>query len=560
MYEAMTKSLEASTKLMKALNVNTIISKSAEAKTKHQKFIHDINEIIEKWKKKGVELDSPESNYTMAIISNIFQFNNPESDVNERNQEYKERLLDVYEDVRKHREGVLGGGIKGNENQAKADLLEKVLSNLGITPEMDYKKAEQIVKDKFPGEYEVVTKTKESFADNLEMFKDNTEIGNNRQFKSVYNYGPTLVRSTKSTENEISEIDKIKFDRQDISRKQVGSSFARTGKGKESVYDYNFLNTSSKVLLEQLLDSHIQRETTIAQKILNSKEVAELLGNDNVEMIKRALVDKLNDDYRTSPIDKSASSWITKKILALNNRYIRVMLGSANQVFKQYAGVVADAAIGEKMGKNVIKSWGLDYKKDSDVRNLLEKFPIGERIRENPLFNTNAPTEELERAVIDNRNKIIKSAESALRSEDKANKAWGELILTSLKTADNYAAMNTWIAAYAKKLEELDGTKFDDIDWKNESEKPNQDAADYAEQVISRTQYVSDTSLGSAALKSKSPADALFKNLLFPLATFTINNKNRILVDLANIKTDPNAMRRVISYGIGIGLYNLLTA
>ena len=120
--------------------------------------------------------------------------------------------------------------------------------------------------------------------------------------------------------------------------------------------------------------------------------------------------------------------------------------------------------------------------------------------------------------------------------------------------------MNTWIAAYAKKLEELDGTKFDDIDWKNESEKPNQDAADYAEQVISRTQYVSDTSLGAAALKSKSPADALFKNLLFPLATFTINNKNRILVDLANIKTDPNAMRRVISYGIGIGLYNLLTA
>jgi hypothetical protein len=277
-------------------------------------------------------------------------------------------------------------------------------------------------------------------------------------------------------------------------------------------------------------------------------------------MIKKALVDKLNDDYRTSPLDKSASSWITQKILTLNNRYVRVMLGSFGQLAKQYAGVVADAAIGEKIGKNVMKSWVLNYEKDSDVRNLLEKFPIGERIRENPLFNTNAPTEELERAVIDNRNKIIKSAESALRSEDKANKAWGDIILFSLKRADNYAAMNTWVAAYAKKLEELEGIKFDDIDWNKESSSPNQDAADYAEQVISRTQYVSDISLGAAALKSKSPADALFKNLLFPLATFTINNKNRILVDLANIKTDPNAMRRVISYGIGIGLYNLLTA
>jgi spore coat protein CotF len=332
------------------------------------------------------------------------------------------------------------------------------------------------------------------------------------------------------------------------------------------VWDYNFDNISSRVLLEQLLDSHIQRETIITQKILDSDEAKEIIGADNIEIIKNAIIDKLNEDYYTTPVDNAVNKDIGKFFLGLNKRYVQVLLGSANQFLKQYVGVITDAMFQVGLN-NWSKAVVVSVKKAETTKRLLDRFPIGERLRETPAFSYDISDKELERSTIDVRNPLTKLVSKTLEAEGNLNKSWGEGIMYSLKWADNRAAVHTWLAAYGKYIIDEKNKKqqvrysaipfkFEDIDWEAEASNSNQDAANYAEQVVSRTQYISDPSLGAKALKSRNIGDVIIKSMLFPLATFTINNKNRIITDIANVRTDKGAKGRIAGYIAGIAMYN----
>jgi hypothetical protein len=564
--DAMTKTLKASRELSKYTNFDNIMNKSAEAKTKWQQYIKRYNDIIKKYKKKGIDLNSAESDYRRGIINNVFQFLNHESNIAAMDKEFQERLLDVVSDIEKHRKAQDDKSVIGKENKFKADLIEKALNSLGINSNMGFKEAYDIISKKYPGEVELVEESKRTFADNLEMFKANTEIGNNKQFKEYYNYGPTKVHNTNRKESDIAESGKTTFTKESLSRKQVGSSIARTGKGDTSVWDYNFDNISSRVLLEQLLDSHIQRETIITQKILDSDEAKEIIGADNIEIIKNAIIDKLNEDYYTTPVDNAVNKDIGKFFLGLNKRYVQVLLGSANQFLKQYVGVITDAMFQVGLN-NWSKAVVVSVKKAETTKRLLDRFPIGERLRETPAFSYDISDKELERSTIDVRNPLTKLVSKTLEAEGNLNKSWGEGIMYSLKWADNRAAVHTWLAAYGKYIIDEKNKKqqvrysaipfkFEDIDWEAEASNSNQDAANYAEQVVSRTQYISDPSLGAKALKSRNIGDVIIKSMLFPLATFTINNKNRIITDIANVRTDKGAKGRIAGYIAGIAMYN----
>ena len=73
------------------------------------------------------------------------------------------------------------------------------------------------------------------------------------------------------------------------------------------------------------------------------------------------------------------------------------------------------------------------------------------------------------------------------------------------------------------------------IDWQNEHKNPNQDAAAYAEQMVSRLQNANDSSSMADAFKDTNTAKRVLKNMALPYSTFAVNQRARMTSDLQKI-------------------------
>ena len=119
--------------------------------------------------------------------------------------------------------------------------------------------------------------------------------------------------------------------------------------------------------------------------------------------------------------------------------------------------------------------------------------------------------------------------------------------------------------------------KESSIDWANHT--PNQDALNYAQAMVDRQQNISDPMLGGEFLTSEEGMKRMAKKILFPFASFGLNQKARLNSDLINMlsKTTSTEDRKIalksatatiaemvayraISVGIGYGFYKAANA
>jgi hypothetical protein len=110
------------------------------------------------------------------------------------------------------------------------------------------------------------------------------------------------------------------------------------------------------------------------------------------------------------------------------------------------------------------------------------------------------------------------------------------------------------------------------IDWATHT--PNQDALNYAQAMVDRQQNISDPMLGGEFLTSEEGMKRMAKKILFPFASFGLNQKARLNSDLINIGSKTTSAEdrkiaaksamatiaemvayRAISVGIGYGFY-----
>jgi hypothetical protein len=96
---------------------------------------------------------------------------------------------------------------------------------------------------------------------------------------------------------------------------------------------------------------------------------------------------------------------------------------------------------------------------------------------------------------------------------------------------------DVWIARSSFKSYYIQGLKMrgesTDIDWKNH--EVNVDAAQYAQHMVDRQQNVSDSALSGEFLTSSDPVRKIAKNVLFPFASFVLNQKSRMFADFSTI-------------------------
>jgi hypothetical protein len=116
-------------------------------------------------------------------------------------------------------------------------------------------------------------------------------------------------------------------------------------------------------------------------------------------------------------------------------------------------------------------------------------------------------------------------------------------VISSIERANRFGlkyvlvSPDVWIARSSFKSYYIQGLKMrgesTDIDWKNH--EVNVDAAQYAQHMVDRQQNVSDSALSGEFLASSDPARKIAKNVLFPFASFVLNQKSRMFADFSTI-------------------------
>jgi len=112
---------------------------------------------------------------------------------------------------------------------------------------------------------------------------------------------------------------------------------------------------------------------------------------------------------------------------------------------------------------------------------------------------------------------------------DKVNQAYLKAFVAN---PDKFAARASWLSYYTNSLKKQ-GINPNGIDWN--THKINKEAADFAEQQVSRQQNVSDIDLQGEIFNSKNPFIQFGRKVVLPFANFLLNQKTRMYSDLSTL-------------------------
>jgi hypothetical protein len=101
----------------------------------------------------------------------------------------------------------------------------------------------------------------------------------------------------------------------------------------------------------------------------------------------------------------------------------------------------------------------------------------------------------------------------------------------SLSNPDVWIAYSSFISYYKQYLS--NNNQSTDIDW--DTHNVNQDAADYAMWMVNRQQNVSDTKTQGKIFTSTSSYTKVGRKMLLPFASFSLNQKSRMISDLKTL-------------------------
>tara|TARA_R100000278_G_scaffold122274_1_gene108036 strand:- start:92 stop:5668 length:5577 start_codon:yes stop_codon:yes gene_type:complete len=129
--------------------------------------------------------------------------------------------------------------------------------------------------------------------------------------------------------------------------------------------------------------------------------------------------------------------------------------------------------------------------------------------------------------------KIENTAKSNLgKAVDQLNKINQAYLQFFVANPDKFAARASWLSYYTNSLKKQ-GINPNGIDWN--THKINKEAADFAEQQVTRQQNVSDIDLQGEIFNSKNPFVQMGRKIFLPFANFLLNQKTRMYSDISTL-------------------------
>jgi len=500
MIERMFSGVTSGISVMKSMGLNIIINGVNKANNIHNKII---NEYYDKFIKNSKTFHNPENVYERGMLS--FLKRNVTGSLAEMKAETNRRINLITQSI-----DVLSN--YGDESQkAMAEIYQKLFDKLGVsTGDIDIINARASKENREAVDWWINEWSKQ--------YKDLADIS-----LSVYNYD--LGSDLNYTPDQFKTLKTESIDKNLLER---NSSFLIS---MDKVTDKN----KTGVLIESTRPTNMEK----------GRYVSLDFDSNNSNSLKGALVD-INTAAGIRQVDGFLNSDLLNKLIptakdrdALKirvNRYIRRAKGKITVPTDLYKDV--DTVL------NFAASLGVGKALGGVLQSVKQTIPIALSTAINTgKFNVAGVefNQWLNKTGMPISNRGIESL-STIDSIDRRMEAKGTKIKDSLKwiaekqqlyikfflsRPDVFIARSGFESYYLQYMGEKS------IDWANH--EPNQDALNYAQSMVDRQQNISDPMLGGEFLTSEESVKRIAKKVLFPFASFALNQKARLNSDLINL-------------------------
>jgi hypothetical protein len=545
MMERMFSGVKSGISVMRSMGLDLVINGVNKANYLHNKII---NEYYEKFIKNSKTFHNPENVYERGMLS--FLKRNVTGSLEEMKAETSRRIKMIEESI-----ATLMND--GDESQkAMAEIYQKVFDKLGVsTGDIDVinSRASKENRDAVDWWMKEWSKHYQDLAD-VSLSVYNYDLGSDVNYSSPDKYKTIKTEGFDQSLSERNSSFLISMDHMTDKNKTGVLMQANRPKvmpdGRYISLDFDANNSNS--LKGALVDINTAAGIRQVDGFLNSKLLSKLIptSEDRDVLIQRT------------------------------NRYIRRAKGKIfmpKDLYKDVDAVINFAAslgVGKALG-GVLQSVKQTIPIAISTAMMTGKFNIPSVSFNEWLNKTGMPTA----------NRGIESL-STIESIDRRLDAKGTMFKNSLKWVQKTQQLylkwflskpDVMIARTAFQSYYLQYMGKSSIDWDNHT--PNQDALNYAEAMVGRQQNINDPMLGGEFLTAEESMKRISKKILFPFASFGLNQKARLNSDLINMfsKTTSTEDRKIalksasatiaemvayraISIGIGYGFYKAANA
>ena len=365
----------------------------------------------------------------------------------------------------------------------------------------------------------------------------NTELG------SDLNYTPVSINnlSTKGEKIESGSLERgssFGISTNYTDKKKTGVLMEATGAmGKDQYVNLDFFNNNSNALKGALIDINTASAIRQIDGAMKSEAFRKLIpSNDD-----RALLEKRLNNYIRRAKGKKSAPKDTIKYLSQFFNYISTLgvgkaLGSVAQAVMQTAPMIS----------TIINAGRFDIA-TKDFNDWLDRTGMS-------VSNRGLESQSTIESIDKNLEAVNGTVDSILKFAAKANTAYLKFFLSNV---DVMVARSAFKSYYLQDLKRRGIST--DIDWN--THEVNQESADYADQMVTRQQNVSDPLLAGEFLASDDPTKMLVRKVILPFASFILNQKARMYNDLHTAFSPTSTNEdRVIALRSFVGLLAELTA
>lgn len=290
--------------------------------------------------------------------------------------------------------------------------------------------------------------------------------------------------------------------------------------------DLSFDSKNSNSMYDAMIDLNTAFGIRKVQSFLNSENFKKIF-KDDADLFKKRISNYVRLSRRKSPYTGSELSKLIQKLDKIATIGVTQALASPTQPFKQTIPVAASTLINAG-------SLGMGAAFNPSYNNWLDK--LGYAVSNRGIES---------RAEIESINRLLEKAASS--KKEKAGRFIREANEKMLKwTLVNF---DVWIArasfkAYYEQYLKKEGL-YDDIPKKQrlgvteidyENHEPNDDAADYAQEMIDRQQNISDHDLAGDLFTDKNSVTKAFIKMLMAFSSFRMNQGSRLGADLTTLE------------------------
>ena len=544
MMERMFSGVKSGISVMKSMGLDLVINGVNKANYLHNKII---NEYYEKFIKNSKTFHNPENIYERGMLS--FLKRNVTGSLEEMKAETSRRIKMIEESI-----ATLMND--GDESQkAMAEIYQKVFDKLDVSSgDIDVIDSRASKENRDAVDWWVSEWSKH--------YQDLHDVS-----LSVYNYD--LGSDINYTPDRYKTIKTESFDQ------------ALTERNSSFLINMDHMTDKSQ--------TGVLMQANRPKVMPEGRYISLDFDTNNSSSLKGALVD-INTAAGIRQVDGFLNSKLLSKLIPVSedrsvliqrtNRYIRRAKGKIFIPTDLYKDVDAVLNFAASLGVGKALGGVLQSVKQTIPIAISTAINTGKFNMSNFEFN-----EWLNKAGMPISNRGIESL-STIESMDRRMEAKGTKVRDSLKWIQEKQQLyvkwflskpDVFIARSGFQSYYLQYMGESSIDWANH--EPNQDALNYAQAMVDRQQNISDPMLGGEFLTAEDGMKRMAKKILFPFASFGLNQKARLYSDIINMgsKTTSTEDRKIatksaaatiaemlayraISVGIGYGFYKAAAA